>query len=213
MEIKYEGKHAIFNGQKFYVADGRFISTKVFGKARKYLHRTVWEYHNGDIPDGMHIHHKDHNKLNDAIQNLQLVTPEEHARIHKEALTEDDIIALRKRMDHARIFASKWHGTPEGRLWHSQHGISAYKNRQHIKFKCIQCEASFESKDRGKPKFCSNPFKSKWRRDAGLDNVKKICTQCGGSFERNKYAKTETCSRSCADRLRHSRKCQATALA
>jgi len=29
-----------------------------------------------------HVHHKDHNKLNNDMSNLQVVTPEEHERIH-----------------------------------------------------------------------------------------------------------------------------------
>ena len=45
-------------------------------------HRKIWEDNYGPIPDGMHIHHIDKNKLNNDISNLQLVTPEEHAKIH-----------------------------------------------------------------------------------------------------------------------------------
>ena len=45
----------------------------------KYLvHRIIWEMHNGKIPDGMQIDHIDHNKTNDKIDNLRLVTPKEN---------------------------------------------------------------------------------------------------------------------------------------
>ena len=47
---------------------------------RKY--KKVWEQHHGAIPKGMHIHHKDFNPYNHDISNLQLVTPEEHAKLH-----------------------------------------------------------------------------------------------------------------------------------
>jgi hypothetical protein len=48
----------------------------------KMNHVTVWEATHGPIPIGMQIHHKDHDKTNNDISNLQLVTPLEHKRIH-----------------------------------------------------------------------------------------------------------------------------------
>lgn len=45
-------------------------------------HCLVWEEHNGKIPIGMQIHHKDFDKTNNHIDNLQLVTPLEHKRLH-----------------------------------------------------------------------------------------------------------------------------------
>ena len=48
--------------------------------------RKVWEEHNGPIPKGMHIHHiiPRSEGGTDDIDNLQLVTPEEHYDIHFE---------------------------------------------------------------------------------------------------------------------------------
>src|ERR1017187_10388860 len=45
------------------------------------LHQAVWRATHGDIPKGCHIHHVDGNTLNNAIENLECVTPlrsEEH---------------------------------------------------------------------------------------------------------------------------------------
>lgn len=49
----------------------------------KMEHVLVWEEHFGKIPDGYQIHHIDGNKTNNVIENLQLVTPLEHKRIHQ----------------------------------------------------------------------------------------------------------------------------------
>lgn len=49
----------------------------------KFEHVFVWEKHYGRIPDGMQIHHKDLDKTNNDISNLQLVTPLEHKRLHE----------------------------------------------------------------------------------------------------------------------------------
>ena len=51
------------------------------GKLR-FEHCIVWESHFGEIPLGMQIHHKDFNKTNNNISNLQLVTPLDHKRLH-----------------------------------------------------------------------------------------------------------------------------------
>lgn len=51
-------------------------------KDRFMLHNYVWEKQNGNIPVGYELHHKDFNKINNDILNLQLVTPSEHTKIH-----------------------------------------------------------------------------------------------------------------------------------
>ena len=51
------------------------------GKLR-FEHSIIWEKANGKIPLGMQIHHKDFDKTNNNIENLQLVTPLEHKRYH-----------------------------------------------------------------------------------------------------------------------------------
>ncbi|HAS2179698.1 TPA: HNH endonuclease [Salmonella enterica subsp. enterica] len=42
------------------------------------VHRVIWEIHNGKIPDGMEVDHIDHNKLNNNIENLRLVSKKEN---------------------------------------------------------------------------------------------------------------------------------------
>jgi len=51
---------------------------------RKAEHRVVWEEHNGEIPKNMIIHHKNGNEKDNRIENLQMVTFEEHMKIHKD---------------------------------------------------------------------------------------------------------------------------------
>lgn len=43
---------------------------------RKYLlvHRAVWESFNGSVPEGYEINHKDENRQNNNIENLELLT-------------------------------------------------------------------------------------------------------------------------------------------
>lgn len=39
-----------------------------------YVHRLIWEAFNGPIPKGFVINHKDENKLNNCLSNLEMVT-------------------------------------------------------------------------------------------------------------------------------------------
>ena len=54
-------------------------------------HDLVWEEHYGEIPQGMQIHHKDFDKTNNNIENLQLVTPLEHKRLHSGCILKEGI--------------------------------------------------------------------------------------------------------------------------
>ena len=65
--------------------DGRnysFVNDKYYANGDKRLHRVVYEDNYGPIPKGHHVHHKDHNRHNNCIENLELLTASEHLRYH-----------------------------------------------------------------------------------------------------------------------------------
>lgn len=45
-------------------------------------HRYVWEKHNGKIPKGYEIHHKDGNTKNNEIDNLEMLLSFDHKSLH-----------------------------------------------------------------------------------------------------------------------------------
>ena len=68
--------------QKF---DGKIFNIDKSGHFNKNLslHRFVFDYYNGEIPAGnFEIHHRDFNKANNSHENLQILTREEHQRLH-----------------------------------------------------------------------------------------------------------------------------------
>lgn len=66
------------NGVGYYMV----TSTKE-GNHKKLLHRLIWEDFWGcEIPKGYVIHHKDGNKLNNCILNLQLMRDKDHRSLH-----------------------------------------------------------------------------------------------------------------------------------
>ena len=46
------------------------------------LHRWVWETFICKIPKGYEIHHKDHNKLNNSLENLAMVTHSDNMKLY-----------------------------------------------------------------------------------------------------------------------------------
>lgn len=47
-------------------------------------HRHIWIKHNCNIPKGYHIHHIDGDKLNNKIENLQLMKNSDHQKLHNQ---------------------------------------------------------------------------------------------------------------------------------
>ena len=47
---------------------------------RELMHRYVWEKYNGKIPKGYDIHHRNRDKSDNSIENLELIQHSEHAR-------------------------------------------------------------------------------------------------------------------------------------
>lgn len=72
---------AVPPGTERIVKDGR-VSVKCNDGKWRYRSRLVWEAANGPIPPGGIIHHVNERPLDDRLENLQLVTRAEHARIH-----------------------------------------------------------------------------------------------------------------------------------
>lgn len=63
--------------------DGYYqITSAKEGNNGKRLHRLIYEKNFGTIPKGYVIHHKDRNRQNNCIMNLQLMTNQEHVSLH-----------------------------------------------------------------------------------------------------------------------------------
>lgn len=73
------------------------------------LHRLIYEdSHKVTILPGNHIHHKDGNKLNNEINNLELLTHSEHSKIHRaDKIGENAPHYGKKHSEEAKIKMSK----------------------------------------------------------------------------------------------------------
>ena len=189
-----------FEGVRFYKCGKYFSNSSVI----KRLHRYVWEFHNGPIPNGFEIHHIDEDVSNNQIENLRILKKGEHSSLHSSSEQK------RKRMsDLGKRYqkrTAEWHGSESGIEWHRQH----YQKNKHKLHKLVEkvcsfCGKTFVAVNVGSDTaFCSNNCTSKHRRASGIDNVERVCVFCGKKFSINKYSKTASCSKSCAQRYRAS---------
>lgn len=199
-------EHQYFNGYKFTKdkKTGYYLSSKKINGSRKRMHVYVWEYYNGPVPKGYHVHHIDENKEHNYIENLQLISKSKHSELHAKENVEDNYDKMIKNLENNAIpKATEWHKSEEGREWHKEH-YENIKEKFHVKkeYTCLYCGKKFITQ-KGNNKFCSNNCKSAWRRKLGVDNEERICICCGQTFTTNKYSKAKTCSRKCAAVYRH----------
>lgn len=156
-----------FNGERFYLCGYYFQHNG------KRLHRAVWEHHNGRVPKGFHVHHKDHDRSNNSIENLELLDESTHLKEH----INDEIRKEngRKQIVLAIEAAKEWHHSEEGKKWHSEHAKQAFKNRKPITYRCTWCGKEFESLriSHTGNHFCCNNHKAAYRRKKVRDENSK----------------------------------------
>ena len=82
----------------------------------KLQHVEVWEAANGPVPPGMQLHHVNHNGLDNRLENLMLVDPTTHKRIHGGCELRDGV--WWKPCGVCKVFkpidAAHWYLTREG---------------------------------------------------------------------------------------------------
>lgn len=172
---------------------------------RKRMHVYVWEYYNGKVPDGYHVHHVDGDKSNNEIENLRLEKAFDHMSYHAKQNYKNNPEKYKELLETIRPLTLEWHHSEMGREWHSQHAKQQWENKDPTKYICSFCGKEFYSL-KSYPiisnTFCSNNCRTAYRRRSKVDNIRSICIVCGKEFEKNKYSKTQTCSKKCAAKLR-----------
>ena len=159
----------------------------------KNIHRDVYKYYCGEIPENYVVHHIDENKSNNSITNLQLLTSTEHQILHN---------AASKRPYKKCRFC--------GKIFHPKHNINVFCSeicfrnfQKSIKEKCLKkcpvCKKSFYAKSSRQvycSKSCASVVKNDYKR-----LKEKICPICGKNFKPHRLSRQKTCSRQCAAKL------------
>lgn len=152
-----DDNHQKFNGEIYgLVGDGHF-------RHQCSIHRAVFSYYFGDIPDNFVIHHIDENKSNNDISNLQLLSQVEHRKIHrpkgyKMACHSNIKIFV------CRVCGKNFSSMNNGRNCYCSEKCRLkgnYKHRQK-EFICEQCGQKFLSA-RNNVRFCSPKCRNEYR--------------------------------------------------
>jgi adenosylcobalamin-dependent ribonucleoside-diphosphate reductase len=156
----------------------RYIFPKINGTKREQsmpaYHFVATEYY-GDIGKN-YIHHKDFNKLNDSPDNLQLMTEEEHRKLHS---------------DNSPMKTERW------RKWFSDRMIGNTINNgkpKSKKFKQFMEDNNPMYKEENKKKVSEKQMDI--AREKG-ERVIKICLTCGKEFESRTSHERKYCSLKC----------------
>lgn len=148
-------------------------------KHRGLLHRFMWVEVHGPIPKGMHVHHVNHVKSDNRIENFTLLQAGDHARSH-----------LADRED-----------------WHSKGGKGSWRTAEYREYLCQQCGEGFRSRTRAVvPKWCSDRCRSVVTKARAREE--RVCCMCGTRFTCVKYHSTRTCSRRCTSLYAYTRRGQ-----
>lgn len=165
-----------------------------YRSSRKFLHRAVWEDAHGPIPAGFHIHHKDGNRDNNSIENLEAVDGSDHLSAHHKGHT--------RRPDEAIAAQAIWRETAEGKSFLAEMGRrNHHYMRNDGQFVCQCCGKKFVAQITGGNRFCSAKCKAKQRRIDGTDLVPATCKVCEKEFMADRFRPQKTCSRSCGRKL------------
>ena len=187
-----------FNGKIYRLYKGE----RYFSRGCKRMHVAVWEFFNGKVPKGFHIHHKDNNPHNNEVENLELLEGSFHISKHTKERIQTNKTWFNEFVSKGIESAKAWHSSPEGIQWHKEHAAKFnFGSKTFGQFNCKSCNTTFE-KQNFDHQFCSNKCKSKHRRANGCDDVKKICPSCQKEYTVNKYSRGKTCSLKCNWSLR-----------
>lgn len=160
---KYIDKQ-IFNGEEYYLYTGE----RYFQARKKRMHRVVWEFYNGKIPKGYHIHHKDGNTHNNEISNLCLVSQKLHCRYEGKKRYKNGEL---DKFIYAGIEAAKeWHSSEDGIKWHSEHGKKTWLKREYFDKVCEVCGNNYKTPFPNRSKYCHQNCKAKALRNRRKNN-------------------------------------------
>lgn len=154
--------------EKFICFGGKNYTLQTNGYYReysgKYLHRAVWEYFNGKIPEGYVIHHIDGDKSNNDLTNLQLMTISDHTKSHME-IAQHICKYCGKEFESKCNFTGKCHFCSSAckHKWHR-------KNNLELRI-CAECGKAFKTYKNGKVRYCSKKCSARARV---RENTKKI---------------------------------------
>lgn len=165
----FDGKtYRLYKGQRYF----RRTDKKTSKSGIKYLHRAVWEYHYGQIPNGLMIDHINRDKADNRIENLRLVTAKEN-RMNVDP--EVNQKARERMIAYNSQDCGKWWQDEEKKKKRAERLSLSWKKREAFEKKCLYCGKVFTARHKSasycsKECRCINYFKN------GVKTCQRITT-------------------------------------
>ena len=187
--------HQKFNGITYAkTKDGHHRTTLM-------LHKAVYLYCCGEIPESYIVHHEDWNPANNEPSNLSLKTPTEHRKIHN---TE------KPNWNNAKHkicpFCGRGFYTRNDKIIYCSQSCAmkaAHNTKREQRQKetriCKNCGVEFPANQTHNGNFCSVRCNNAYNFKNRMEQRK--CVICGETFTVNKYLPTQTCSYACGGKL------------
>jgi hypothetical protein len=145
-----------FNSRRYYLCG------KYFQHKGSRLHLAVWKYHHGPVPEGHHVHHRDNDRANNNLSNLECLTVNAHlSGRHGAQSVKNGLKGIKK----AGKAAAVWHGTEAGRKWHAENFERHVRHiiAERITLICQQCGKQYAASriKRAHSKFCGGACKQR----------------------------------------------------
>ena len=144
----FDGKtYRLYKGQRYF----RRTDKKTSKSGIKYLHRAVWEYHYGQIPNGLMIDHINRDKADNRIENLRLVTAKEN-RMNVDP--EVNQKARERMIAYNSQDCGKWWQDEEKKKKRAERLSLSWKKREAFEKKCLYCGKVFTARHKS-ASYCS----------------------------------------------------------
>lgn len=142
-------KFIIYKGSKYTLQQGYY-------RRIIQLHRQIWEDHCGPIPEEYQVHHKNGDRLDNRIENLECLHISEHRRVHN---AQKEIQYQKCKLGSKLSLRKKrtWYLLKEGKNINSENSKLFWDERAERNKVCVICGADYSTRSvKIKNGCCSN---------------------------------------------------------
>ena len=151
--IVIDGTKQWYRGTRYYLCGFYFQRDGVR------LHRLVWSDVNGTVPKGWHVHHINHDRSDNRLENLALMEGREHAGHHGGEPTPARLAAYQEAVP--RLQAGNAKLTREQRSRAAREGWIACRESMLGVIICAVCGKEYTTPRPTRTKFCGNNCKAR----------------------------------------------------